>query len=72
MRDEECKKSYNQILAGLGTNETQLKQYLSTWGNYREIWQVNKDMFIKRYEKHNPKVSSFDADIARSDHEIHI
>ena len=32
---------------------------------FQEIWQINKNAFIKRYQRHNPAVSSFDADIAR-------
>ena len=64
-RDEEIKKIQNQISAGMQTNATNLQNYLSTWDNYREIWEINKDSFIRRYQKLNPQVSSFDADIAR-------
>ena len=49
----------------MSANATNLKNYLATWDNYREIWEINKDMFIRRYQKLNPQVSSFDADIAR-------
>lgn len=64
-RDEETKKIHGVINAGMTANGTNLKNYLATWDNYREIWEINKDMFIKRYQKLNPQVSSFDADIAR-------
>lgn len=50
----------------MATNAQNLQNYLSTWDNYREIWEINKDMFIKRYQNLNPQVASFDADIARS------
>ncbi|XP_021360073.1 dynein heavy chain 2, axonemal-like isoform X4 [Mizuhopecten yessoensis] len=66
-RDEETKKIQTVINTGMQTNATNLQNYLSTWDNYREIWEINKDMFIKRYQKLNPQVSSFDADIARYD-----
>ena len=33
--------------------------------SYREIWELDKEAFIRRYERLNPPVSSFDADIAR-------
>ena len=33
--------------------------------SYREIWEIQKDAFIRRYQRLNPQVSSFDADIAR-------
>jgi dynein heavy chain len=64
-RDEETKKIHGVINTGMTSNATNLKNYLSTWDNYREIWEINKDMFIRRYQKLNPQVSSFDADIAR-------
>ena len=43
----------------------QLVQYLTTWDSYREIWELDKEAFIRRYQRLNPPVSSFDADIAR-------
>ncbi|KAJ8310645.1 hypothetical protein KUTeg_012510 [Tegillarca granosa] len=66
-KDEEIKKIQTVVNQGMQTNAQNLQNYLSTWDNYREIWEINKDMFIKRYQKLNPQVSSFDADIARYD-----
>ena len=63
--DEEIKKIQNQISGGMGNNATNLQNYLTTWDQYREIWEINKDAFIRRYQKLQPQVSSFDADIAR-------
>ena len=65
MNDDDIKKIQNQISAGMQANATNLQSYLSTWDNYREIWEINKDAFIRRYQKLNPQVSSFEADIAR-------
>ena len=42
-----------------------MTKFVEVWDEYKEIWQINKDAFIKRYRRHNPAVSSFDADIAR-------
>ena len=64
-QDEEINKIQLQVSSGMQTNATNLQNYLSTWDNYREIWEINKDAFIRRYQKLNPQVSSFDADIAR-------
>ena len=64
-RDEDTKKIQNIINAGMASNGQNLQNYLSTWDNYREIWEIQKDAFIRRYQKLNPQVSSFDADIAR-------
>ncbi|KAI0228083.1 Dynein heavy chain 2, axonemal [Lamellibrachia satsuma] len=65
INDEDIKKIQNQISTGMQANATNLQSYLSTWDNYREIWEINKDAFIRRYQKLNPQVSSFEADIAR-------
>ncbi|XP_052771287.1 dynein axonemal heavy chain 2-like isoform X2 [Mya arenaria] len=64
-RDEETKKIQTVISAGMQSNAQNLTNYLSTWDNYREIWEIHKDAFIRRYQRLNPQVSSFDADIAR-------
>ena len=39
--------------------------------SYREIWEIQKDAFIRRYQRLNPQVSSFDADIARWEENPH-
>ncbi|XP_048588102.1 dynein axonemal heavy chain 2 isoform X2 [Nematostella vectensis] len=64
-RDEETKKIQTSIKAGMSANASHLQSYLSTWDGYREIWEIQKDAFIRRYQRLNPPVSSFDADIAR-------
>ncbi|RKO93650.1 dynein heavy chain and region D6 of dynein motor-domain-containing protein [Blyttiomyces helicus] len=35
------------------------------WDSYREIWEINKDAFIRRYAKLKPSLSTFDANINR-------
>ncbi|XP_062072422.1 dynein axonemal heavy chain 2 isoform X1 [Lepus europaeus] len=64
-RDEDIKKIQAQISSGMNNNASLLQSYLRTWDMYREIWEINKDSFIRRYQRLNPPVSSFDADIAR-------
>ncbi|KAL7880425.1 hypothetical protein SRHO_G00026790 [Serrasalmus rhombeus] len=64
-QDEEICKIQTAIAAGMTANATHLHAYLKTWDKYREIWEINKDSFIRRYQRLNPPVSSFDADIAR-------
>ncbi|XP_033219684.1 dynein heavy chain 2, axonemal [Belonocnema kinseyi] len=44
---------------------SQIQDYLKTWEPFRDLWEVNKDMFIERYEKLDPSVASFDSDISR-------
>lgn len=64
-RDEDIKKIQAQISGGMTNNASLLQNYLKTWDLYREIWEINKGSFIRRYQRLNPPVSSFDADIAR-------
>ena len=64
-RDEDIKKIQAQTSSGMSRNAGLLLNYLNTWDTYREIWEINKDSFIRRYQRLNPPVSSFDADIAR-------
>ena len=63
--DEEMKKNQQAINAGVQQNAKQLIQYLTTWDSYREIWELDKEAFIRRYQRLNPPVPSFDADISR-------
>ena len=50
----------------MAVTATQLQNYLKTWDSFRDIWEMDKDMFIKRYHRMNPTVAAFDSDIARS------
>ena len=64
-KDEDKVKIEQQITNGMENNAKLLEQYLTTWNNFRELWEINKDMFLQRYEQRNPAVSTFDGDIAR-------
>ncbi|KAG7496340.1 dynein heavy chain 2, axonemal [Solea senegalensis] len=64
-QDEEIKKIQAAIATGMTANASHLQAYLKTWDKYREIWEINKDSFIKRYQRLNPPVTSFDTDIHR-------
>uniref|UniRef100_H2ZI79 Dynein axonemal heavy chain 2 n=1 Tax=Ciona savignyi TaxID=51511 RepID=H2ZI79_CIOSA len=64
-KDEETRKVQRTIQEGMFENSKHLQNYLTTWDNYKEIWEINKDAFIRRYQRLNPPVMSFDADIGR-------
>ncbi|XP_073510575.1 dynein axonemal heavy chain 2 isoform X2 [Phyllobates terribilis] len=64
-RDEEIKKIQAQVGAGMAANASLLQAYLKTWDSFRMIWEPQKDTLIRRYQRLNPMVSAFDADIAR-------
>lgn len=64
-QDEEIRKIQAAVARGMTANATHLQAYLKTWDKYRDIWETNKDSFIQRYQRLNPPVASFDADIHR-------
>jgi dynein heavy chain len=49
----------------MATIVSQMQNYLKIWEPFRDFWEVNTDMFIKRYEDLKPSVSSLNADIRR-------
>ncbi|XP_057714813.1 dynein axonemal heavy chain 2 isoform X3 [Corythoichthys intestinalis] len=63
--DEEIRGLQAAIGAGMAATASRLRDYLMTWDKYRDIWETNKDSYIKRYQKLNQPVASFDADIHR-------
>jgi dynein heavy chain len=64
-RNEETTKIHSVINMGMQENATNMQSYIKIWGGYKGIWELDKDMFIKRYQNLEPGVSSFDSDIAR-------
>jgi dynein heavy chain len=49
----------------MAANMNQIQNYLKTWEQFRDLWEVNTDVFITKYEDLKPSVSSFDRDIGR-------
>lgn len=43
----------------------QIQEYMTTWEPFRDLWEVDKDRFIERYEKENPSAGQFDSNIGR-------
>lgn len=39
--------------------------YLKNWDPYKDMWEVDKDRFIARYEKQKPDAAAFDDNIGR-------
>ncbi|KAI9101992.1 dynein heavy chain and region D6 of dynein motor-domain-containing protein [Phlyctochytrium arcticum] len=63
--EDEILKIFVSIQNGMSGNAAKCQQYLRTWDSYREIWEINKDAFIRRYAKLKPALSKFDGDINR-------
>lgn len=64
-QDEEIRKIQAAVATGMTANASHLQAYLKTWNKYRDIWENNQDSFIQRYQRLNPPVTTFDADIQR-------
>ncbi|XP_008209980.1 dynein heavy chain 2, axonemal [Nasonia vitripennis] len=65
LEDEDLDRSRQMSNNEVSYCFTQVQNYLTTWEPFRDIWEVNKDLFIQRYEKLKPTVALFDADIGR-------
>ncbi|KAJ8964945.1 hypothetical protein NQ314_004500 [Rhamnusium bicolor] len=72
-------KSYSQIIAEdancqrlqiflnqeVRVNVEKIKGYMGNWEPFRDLWEVDKDKFIDRYERENPSAYLFDSNISR-------
>ncbi|KZC12413.1 Dynein heavy chain 2, axonemal [Dufourea novaeangliae] len=43
----------------------QMQAYLKTWEPFQEVWEINRYLYLQRYEKLRPTAESYDADITR-------
>lgn len=42
-----------------------IQEYMKTWSPFRDMWEIDKDRFIDRYEKEAPSAAQFDSNIGR-------
>lgn len=42
-----------------------IQEYMKSWEPFRDMWEVEKDRFIEKYEMKNPSAEQFDANIGR-------
>lgn len=42
-----------------------IKDYIKVWEPFRDLWEVDKDKFMERYEEEYPSAALFDANIGR-------
>ncbi|KAG7190743.1 hypothetical protein KM043_006815 [Ampulex compressa] len=64
-KDEELIELQGKLNNEVSICFTQVQTYLKTWDAFKDVWEINKDLFIQRYEKLKPTAASFDSDIAR-------
>lgn len=46
-------------------NFKMIKDYMKNWEPFRDLWEIDKDLFMKKYEMENPSAANFDANIGR-------
>ncbi|RKP21179.1 hypothetical protein ROZALSC1DRAFT_20732 [Rozella allomycis CSF55] len=64
-KEDEMLKHLANIQHGLSNNVVKCNEYIHNWDSYKEIWEINKDAFIRRYAKLKPAMSTFESDINR-------
>jgi dynein heavy chain len=69
IRENEVLRIFVNIQHVMSDNTVKCQNYVRTWDTYREIWEINKDAFIRRYAKLQPTIATFDSDINRY-HEV--
>lgn len=42
-----------------------MQMYLLIWEPFRDMWEVDKNRFIERYEQQKPNAAQFDSNIGR-------
>lgn len=47
------------------TNVQRMQAYLKIWEPFRDMWEVDKNRFIQKYELQNPNAALFDSNIGR-------
>ena len=63
--DEKAMATQEEIAEGVLSCTKSVEKYLSTWAPYSDVWELNKDTCMDKYETMNPTVAQFDADIGR-------
>ena len=54
-----------QIMTGMSSIQEEVTKYLYRWDKYNNIYQLDKDAFIRRFAKANRPLSQFDAEIQK-------
>ena len=54
-----------QVMNGMSSSATELQKYLSYWDKYKTLWEMDKDMYIRKYARANRQPNQFDTDITR-------
>lgn len=53
-----------QIMNKTASNAIEVKKSLLQWDQYKSLWEMDKESFIRRYRRTNQSLESFDRDIS--------
>ncbi|KAK9890592.1 hypothetical protein WA026_011959 [Henosepilachna vigintioctopunctata] len=63
--DNDCKRLQEFLNQEVLINAENIQQYMNTWEPFRDLWEIDKDKFIVKYESKSPNAASFDANMGR-------
>ncbi|XP_044753245.1 dynein axonemal heavy chain 2 [Coccinella septempunctata] len=63
--DRECMKLQELLNEEVMINAENIHEYMKIWEPFRDLWEIDKDKFIQKYESKNPNAASFDANMGR-------
>ncbi|ERL85346.1 hypothetical protein D910_02766 [Dendroctonus ponderosae] len=63
--DKDCKHMQQQLNQEVRVAVEKIKDYIKVWEPFRDLWEVDKDKFMERYEEEDPSATLFDANIGR-------
>ncbi|XP_031338901.1 dynein heavy chain 2, axonemal-like isoform X2 [Photinus pyralis] len=63
--DQECQKLQNLLNEEVTVNVRHMHTYLAIWEPFRDMWEVDKERFMARYEQQKPSAAQFDSNIGR-------
>ena len=53
------------IMNGMSSTATELQKYLSYWEKYKGLWEMDKDVYMRKQAKANKSSTQFDAEVTR-------
>ena len=53
------------VMNGMSSTATELQKYLSYWDKYKGLWEMDKDVYMRKQAKANKSSSQFDVEITR-------
>nr|XP_015838947.1 PREDICTED: dynein heavy chain 2, axonemal [Tribolium castaneum] len=64
-QDAECQKIQKMLNDEMSLNVKKIQEYMTIWEPFRDLWEIDKDLFMTKYETENPTAAQFDANIGR-------